>query len=175
MYNQDTITKAWFFASVAHKTQLYPTQKLPYITHIGNVMMEVMGVVSTLKNAELSIICAILHDTIEDTKVTYDELVAEFGEEVAKGVLALSKNEKLPTKKEQMLDSLKRIKQQPQDVWLVKMADRIANLGKPPLHWNKEKIKNYRDEAKLILEYLKESNEALAQRLAQKIEDYQVY
>jgi len=175
MYNQDTITKAWFFASVAHKTQLYPTQKLPYITHIGNVMMEVMGVVSTLKNAELSIICAILHDTIEDTEVTYDELVEKFGEEVAKGVLALSKNEKLPTKKEQMLDSLKRIKQQPQDVWLVKMADRIANLGKPPLHWNKEKIKTYRDEAKFILEHLKESNEALAQRLAQKIEDYQVY
>jgi (p)ppGpp synthase/HD superfamily hydrolase len=175
MYNQDTITKAWFFASVAHKTQLYPTQNLPYITHIGNVMMEVMGVVSALKNPELSIVCSILHDTIEDTQVSYDELVTTFGEEVANGVLALTKNEKLPTKKERMLDSLERIKEQSQDVWLVKMADRIANLGKPPLHWKKEKIEAYRDEAKLILEHLKQSNELLAQRLAKKIEEYQVY
>ena len=67
MYNQDNITKAWFFASRVHKEQFYPGEKLPYITHIGNVMMEVMAVSSQLENPELAIICAILHDTIEDT------------------------------------------------------------------------------------------------------------
>ena len=66
MYNQDNITKAWFFASRVHNGQLYPGEKLPYLTHLGNVMMEVMAVASSLEDAELAIICAILHDSIDE-------------------------------------------------------------------------------------------------------------
>ena len=47
----------------------------------------------------------------------------------------------------QMADSLARIKQQPKEVWLVKLADRSANLGKPPHYWSAEKILAYRQEA----------------------------
>ena len=172
MINQDKITKAWFFASRAHNGQLYPGEKLPYITHIGNVMMEIMGVSSTLENPELAILCAILHDTIEDTKVTYADVEKEFGIAVANGVMALSKNETLATKQEKMLDSLTRILKQPKEVWAVKMADRIANLGKPPHHWEKQKVKAYQNEAKFILEHLAEGNELLALRLQGKIDDY---
>jgi len=56
-------------------------------------MMEVMAVQDSIENAELAIVCAILHDTIEDTVVTYSELEKEFGEAVANGVMALSKDE----------------------------------------------------------------------------------
>ena len=175
MYNQDSITRAWFFASKAHKGQIYPRGELPYITHIGNVMMEVMGIASTIKNPELAIICAILHDTIEDTDTTHEELIENFSKEVADGVLALSKNERLATKREQMLDSLKRIKEQPQEVWIVKMADRVSNLGKPPHYWKAEKIKAYQEEAQIIFDYLHSANESMAKRLLEKMEAYNRY
>ena len=55
------------------------------------------------------------------------------------------------------------------------MADRITNLQPPPHYWTKEKINNYREEAQLILDTLGSANEYLAQRLADKIENYQQY
>jgi len=172
MINQEKITEAWFFASRVHKEQFYPGEKLPYLTHIGNVMMEVMAVASRLDNAELAICCAILHDTIEDTQTTYDDIEKVFGTSVADGVMALSKNGNFETKKEKMMDSLRRIKQQPKEVWVVKMADRVANLGKPPHYWSAEKIEAYRDEAQTILENLAEADEVMAKRLRGKIQMY---
>ena len=175
MIEQDKITKAWFFASRAHKEQKYPGEQLPYITHIGNVVLEVMGVANGLENPELAICCAILHDTIEDTNTSYEDILQEFGKAVADGVEALSKDSTLATKKEQMLDSLKRIKELPKEVWIVKMADRVANLGEPPHYWSLEKKRAYQEEARLILEQLYEANEQMANRLKAKIEDYKRY
>jgi len=173
--NQDKITKAWFFASRAHKEQKYPGEELPYITHIGNVLLEVMSVASSLDNAQLAICCAILHDTIEDTSTTYEDILQEFGADVANGVMALSKDKTLNTKQEQMQDSLQRIKEQAKEVWVVKMADRVANLGEPPHYWSIEKKRAYQEEARLILEQLHEANEQMANRLKAKIEDYLQY
>ena len=173
--NQDTITKAWFFASRVHKEQKYPGEQLPYVTHLGNVTLEVMGVFSTLENAELAICCAILHDSIEDTEVTYEELINEFGKSISDGVMALTKNKNLDSKREQMIDSLERIVQQPKEIWVVKMADRTANLGKPPHYWKLEKKRAYQEEAQIIWDYLHEANEAMAKRLKEKILDYERY
>ena len=173
--NQDKITKAWFFASRVHKEQKYPGEELPYITHIGNVLLEVMAVASSLDNAQLAICCAILHDTIEDTSTTYEDILQEFGADVANGVMALSKDKTLNTKQEQMQDSLQRIKEQAKEVWVVKMADRVANLGEPPHYWSIEKKRAYQEEARLILEQLHEANEQMANRLKAKIEDYLQY
>ena len=173
--NQDKITKAWFFASRAHKEQKYPGEELPYITHIGNVLLEVMAVASSLDNAQLAICCAILHDTIEDTSTTYEDILQEFGADVANGVQALSKDKTLNIKQEQMQDSLKRIKEQAKEVWVVKMADRVANLGEPPHYWSLEKKRAYQEEARLILEQLHEASEQMANRLKAKIEDYLQY
>lgn len=99
----------------------------------------------------------------------------EFGTEVADGVMALTKNAELPTKAEQMNDSLHRIKQQPQEVWLVKLGDRISNLGKPPHHWNPEKIAVYRDEAITIHRELGEASPLLGDRLLARIESYEAF
>lgn len=175
IYTQDTITKAWFFASNAHANQKLPASKLPYLTHIGNVMMEIMRVSNTLTDPEFAIICAILHDTIEDTEITYQDLHHHFSYEVAKRVLALTKDNQLGSKEQQMLDSLDRIKNQPFEIWAVKMADRIANLRQPPSHWQREKIMRYQQEAELILTALGEANTQLAGRLQAKILDYQQY
>jgi len=172
MLSQDSITKAWFFASNAHNNQLYPGSNLPYITHIGNVVLELSTI--SLEDKNLAICCAILHDTIEDTDVTYEDIKKEFGQKVANGVAALTKNKSLP-KSKQMIDSLERIVKEPKEVWAVKLADRITNLSSPPSYWSLEKRKNYQKEALLIYEYLHSSNRALANRLKEKIENYNKY
>jgi (p)ppGpp synthase/HD superfamily hydrolase len=74
-----------------------------------------------------------------------------------------------------MADSLKRIKEQPHEIWMVKMSDRIVNLAPPPAHWTKEKIKAYRDEAVLIHDALKDADRNLAARLMEKIGLYLQY
>lgn len=175
IWNQDKYIKAWNFASSVHNGQLVPGTDIPYINHIGLVVMETMAVIAhdnTIKSPDLLVQCALLHDVIEDTKITYDEVVNQFGVDVADGVLALSKNLKLSGKIKQMEDSLARIKQQPIEIWMVKLADRITNLQPPPDHWNEEKINSYREEAKLIVRHLGAANRFLAARLQSKIASY---
>ncbi|WP_029914741.1 HD domain-containing protein [Pelobacter seleniigenes] len=178
MWNQDTYLKAWNFASTIHLGQTLPGSDIAYINHLGLVAMEAAAAIADnhrIENPNLLIQCALLHDAIEDTPTTYQDIAEEFGHEVAAGVSALSKNLQLPTKQEQMLDSLRRIKQQPRAVWMVKLCDRITNLQPPPAHWNNEKILQYRDEACTILEQLGTANQFLADRLQTKIERYPQY
>ena len=58
------------------------------------------------------------------------------------------------------------------DPEMVKLADRITNLGPPPHHWTAEKIDRYRQEAITLYDALYAANEALANRLQEKIEQY---
>ncbi len=186
MWDQDLYIKAWNFASNAHSKQFMPGSDIPYVNHIGLVAMEVMSAIcqkkkkkmalyQPIKNANLAVVCALLHDTIEDTAVSFNDIVKHFDETTAYGVLALTKDKRLPSKQEQMLDSLQRIKQQSLEIGMVKLADRITNLQPPPHYWTPKKINNYRNEAQTILDTLGHTNEYLAQRLADKIKNYQQY
>ena len=176
LWTPEAYTKAWNFAADAHQGQLVPGSQRPYINHLGNVAMEVMRAIAATPVAQpdLAVQCALLHDTIEDTPVTYNALAADFGLAVAAGVQALSKNARLP-KARQMADSLGRIRQQSGEVWMVKLADRISNLQPPPKHWGQEKIRQYGAEAEMILDSLGEANQWLANRLAEKIVAYRAY
>lgn len=116
-----------------------------------------------------------LHDTIEDTNLEYYKIIDLFGKEVADGVSALTKNTSINDKQEQMIDSLLRIKQQPKEIWAVKMSDRICNLYAPPYYWTKERKKEYYKESILIYNHLKEGNNYLANRLKDKIDNYVKY
>jgi GTP diphosphokinase / guanosine-3',5'-bis(diphosphate) 3'-diphosphatase len=178
IWDQEKYVKAWNFASVAHQGQLVPGTKNPYINHIGLVVMEALATVSNSENIDnpnLLIQCALLHDTIEDTDLEYDDIEYEFGREIADGVLALTKNKKLKTKVEKMTDSLSRIKQQPEEVWMVKLCDRITNLQPPPVHWGKDKIEAYYYESISILNSLGVASDFLQARLKEKIENYKYY
>lgn len=178
MWNPEKYIKAWNFASVAHNGQMVPGTDIPYINHIGLVAMEAMSAItydSTIEKPDLLIQCALLHDVIEDTSGTYDALRAEFGAQVADGVLALSKDPSLPSKNERMQDSLLRIVKQPIEIWMVKLSDRITNLQPPPRHWSREKTRKYRSEAILILDKLGDANRYLAERLKTKIAEYERY
>lgn len=118
--------------------------------------------------------CALLHDVVEDTCVTFEQIRSKFGEIVAQGVTALSKNSNLD-KSLQMADCLRRIQQQPREVWIVKLADRIINLQPPPKDWTKSKRINYQKEAIEIHKTLGSASEFLATRLLAKIRAYDQY
>jgi guanosine-3',5'-bis(diphosphate) 3'-pyrophosphohydrolase len=176
-WDQDQYLKAWNFASVSHNGQTLPGSDTPYINHLGLVAMEATAALAnySIDNPNLFVLCALLHDSIEDTSTTFDDIKNTFGADVAEGVLALTKNKELPSKPEQMLDSLRRIKNQPIEVWMVKLCDRITNLQPPPKHWHKEKIANYQVEARIILDQLGAANPFLAERLTMKIDAYSQY
>jgi (p)ppGpp synthase/HD superfamily hydrolase len=166
------------FAASKHleMNQTVKGTKLPYVVHVSNVAMEIfMAALNTSKfDLEFAIPVALLHDTIEDTVTTLEELETLFGNDTALAVLALTKNEELP-KEQQTIDSLKRIKELKREVWAVKLADRITNLQSPPEFWDNQKITDYREESKLILHALRDGNEYLAVRLKEKIEEYSTY
>ena len=178
-WEREKYLKAWNFASIHHTGQKYggiqQDSYIDYLTHIGMVCMEVIYALQNSDqqyNADLAIQCAILHDIIEDTPVEYSEVLAEFGKDVADGVLALSKDKNLETKELQMQDSLNRIKKQPYEIWMVKMADRISNLYAAAFYWTNDKILSYKKEAEIILDHLSEANSLLSERLKQKIDTY---
>ena len=170
---QDAWLAAWDFAACAHKIQKIPGRDLPYIVHLGAVSMEILIAHQRFPFARpvIAVQCALLHDTLEDTETNESELVTAFGMDVAAGVRALTKDPALP-KKDAMDDSLRRIRIQSAEIWAVKMADRISNLGPPPAHWTDERIEAYRAEAQSILEALGEAHDPLAIRLGNRIATY---
>jgi (p)ppGpp synthase/HD superfamily hydrolase len=167
--------KALNFASDAHKGQLVPGTDRPYDTHLAKVAMEVMAALQSHPEAdgELAVQCALLHDSIEDTAVNYQSVESIFGVAVAKGVWALTKDKTLP-KMAQMQDSLRRILEQPREIAMVKLADRITNLAPPPAFWSREKCIAYQLEAELIWAELGFASTFLADRLRHKISHYPV-
>jgi len=161
-------------AAQAHLGQTVPGTQISYLLHLAQVMSEVAAAlyVEPDDTAELSLLCAILHDVVEDTKVSREDVEAAFGTTVASGVAALSKDSSLP-KVQAMDDSLARIRNQPHAVWKVKLADRITNLQPPPSHWGRAKCVRYRSEAEKILATLGEASPVLALRLSERIKDYE--
>lgn len=178
MFSQENYIEVLNFAALAHGEQKTP-KGLPYLAHITCVAMEVINACEKSQleqnKTDLAISCALLHDVIEDTNITYDEIYVKFGDKIANGVEALTKDKTKSTKQEQMKDSLERLLAQPYEIQMVKLADRITNLGIPPKQWDNEKMKKYQEEAALILSCLKNSNIYLAKRLEEKIEEYKKY
>ena len=175
-FTPDRYVTALRFAAVRHAGQRVPDSELPYLVHLTSVAAEVIAALGATRVADpdLAVQCALLHDCIEDTPTTRAEVVAAFGEPVAAGVHALTKDAAL-SKAEGMTDSLRRIRTQPREVWMVKLADRITNLAPPPSSWTPDKCARYRDEAITIADALGEASGALDARLRARIAAYAAY
>jgi hypothetical protein len=87
------IAKAKRFADKAHGAQMYG--KFPYTYHLGGVASLVAGRMKGDPMASTYIAVAWLHDVLEDTTVTFDELSKEFGVAIAYSVLKLTKHEEI--------------------------------------------------------------------------------
>lgn len=166
--------KALLFASKKHKYQTFNDNSgTPYIEHCKRVycnLFTYMG--DDYENRDVLAAVALLHDTLEDTETTYEEIKEQFGEEIANNVLALTKDEKLAPEK-QMEDSLKRINATSREAKMVKMADRITNITTLHPLWGYKSSVNYLNESKMILKYLGDAHEGLAEELKKRINKYE--
>jgi hypothetical protein len=161
---------AWRFVVHKYQGQCYPGTDWPYLTHIGEVLLLLSRALETepLLDAALAQCCAILHGTLEDADTTLEEIMRECGEKIADSVAALTLDKEKGD--DALRDSLARIKGERKEVWLVKMADRIANLDRPHDDWTHEKCRAYAEESQLILDALEEASPVLAKELSHLIE-----
>ena len=74
-WHQDRYIAAFRFAAGAHQDQLVPGTRIQYIYHLGLVAMEVIAslVAESGRDEDLAVTVALLHDTLEDTRVTREE------------------------------------------------------------------------------------------------------
>jgi len=124
----ETLSKAYSFAVKAHKNQKRDSGD-PYLIH----PVAVADILSDLKLDSATIATGLLHDTIEDTKITYNTVEKEFGKEVAdlvEGVTKISRLEGKVTPNSKAENFRKLILATSKDirVLLVKIADRLHNM-----------------------------------------------
>lgn len=157
--------KALNFSAEKHRHQRRKdTAASPYINHpieVANILWTVGDV-----HDEAAIIAAILHDTIEDTNTTPEEIRLSFGDEVLGLVLEVSDDKSLPKqerKQKQITHSphlSRRAKQ-------IKLADKICNVHDiafaPPDHWPRQRRIDYLQWAQAVIDGLRGTNAQLEQ------------
>ncbi len=112
MVKQPLLQKAMEFAAMKHAEYVRKGTTIPYLTHV----MEAMEIVSRMTEDEEVRAAAVLHDTLEDTFTTKDELVHVFGQRVADLVAAESED--------------KREDQPAEETWLIRKQETIKHLSK---------------------------------------------
>ena len=167
--NPDILSKAYEFALSAHKNQKRD-EGVPYIIH----PLAVADILSDLKLDSATITTGLLHDTIEDTKITYNSVVKEFGKEVADlvdGVTKISEledkaadNSKAENFRKLILATSKDIR-----VLLVKLADRLHNMR--TLQFVKEENKKIRKAKETMEIYAPLADRMGMNRIRDELED----
>jgi (p)ppGpp synthase/HD superfamily hydrolase len=118
----DITEKAKVFAIASHHNQMYGG--VPYLKHL----QDVVNVVESFGYSDnLSVCCAWLHDTLEDTNTSYHDIKQMFGIEIAE-IVYLVTNEKGRNRAEKAAKTYPQIKGK-FNATLIKLADRIANVG----------------------------------------------
>ncbi len=127
--NTDLLDRAIVFAVKAHHNTERRGKGFPYIVH----PMEAVEVVATISPDQELLAAAALHDTIEDTDVTVEQICAEFGDRVANLVHAesdrfvegLSEAESWRDRKQEAID---RLAAAPHDAKIVALGDKLSNM-----------------------------------------------
>ena len=157
------IFKALEFASVKHKDQRRKdAESSPYINHpiaLAKLLCVESGITDT------KVICAaLLHDTIEDTETTAEELRYRFGKKITEIVLELSDDKNLTKEKRKQLQ-IEFAGHASKQARLVKLADKISNLrdiiNTPPADWSIKRKQEYFDWAKQVVNGIRGTNSIL--------------
>jgi GTP pyrophosphokinase len=143
------IAGAFKFAALKHKGQKRKFTGMPYIFH----PVRVYEIVEKYGGDPVQMAAAMLHDTIEDTGTTYEEILGLFGRETANMVMALTND---PVEKERLGKSeyiaRKAASLGPREL-LVKLADRLDNINDLDLKKSEWNV-NYSRETALMLSRL---------------------
>src|SRR5437660_8510109 len=134
----------------------------PYINHLIEVA-ELIASSSPILDANL-VMAGLLHDTIEDTGVTAEELERRFGADVTSLVLEVTDDKSLPKEKRKALQVQNAPKKSVR-AQVLKLADKISNLRsileRPPADWDLERKRQYFEWAKQVVDGLTSPNPIL--------------
>jgi (p)ppGpp synthase/HD superfamily hydrolase len=116
-------------ASILHQDQLRKgAVPLPFVTHLVSVML----ILRDYTNDEKVLVAALLHDTLEDTDYTLEELREDFGDEVAKLVETLTEPKHSGDKKLTWLETkkeyAKQLRKGPAEAVMIAAADKVHNF-----------------------------------------------
>ena len=143
--NAAHLLKAIAFAADRHRGQRRKdAEASPYINHPIAVatVLAVEGEVSD----EVTLLAAALHDTVEDTQTTFEELEEHFGPEVA-GLVRELTDDKSVSKKERKRLQIEHAPQASSRAKMLKIADKICNIRditvSPPADWSLERRSEY--------------------------------
>ncbi len=168
------ILDALAFAAEKHRFQ---TRKdpgaTPYIIHplgVANSLMKIGNV-----NDPDIIIGALLHDTVEDTETTLEEVEAQFGPRVAGFVREVTDNKALPKKVRKQLQ-IEHAPHKSAGAAQIKLADKLYNLTDlataPPADWERERVDTYFRWAEAVVDGLPKVNASLKGAVDQIIATY---
>jgi guanosine-3',5'-bis(diphosphate) 3'-pyrophosphohydrolase len=167
------VLKAAQFAGQKHEGQTRDDRdKSPYIDHpksVVRVIAEVGGI-----NDPQILAAALLHDTLEDTDTTSEELKSTFGKRVCRLVEEVSDNKNLPkeVRKQRQIEHAAVISA---DAVLIKLGDKISNVidvtDIPPADWSLERRKEYLDWAEAVIDNCSKVNSALERHFAQVLKE----
>ena len=151
------LLKALSFAAHKHKDQRRKdADASPYINHpisLADILCNEGHV------TDIEVICAaLLHDTIEDTQTTPEELDAEFGQSIRAIVMEVTDDTSIPRSERKRLQ-IEHAAHISDKAKLVKLADKISNLRdvahNPPPDWSLDRRQQYFDWAKEVIDRLR--------------------
>lgn len=146
------VSRAADFAARRHAgTRRKGADKEPYVNHLAEVAL--LLTVAT-KGSDAALVAAgWLHDTIEDTGVTRDELAELFSADVAELVVACTDDKTLPKAERKRLQ-IEHAPHLAPRAKLIKLADKISNLRSlivsPPDDWERDRLLDYLDWAEKV-------------------------
>jgi GTP diphosphokinase / guanosine-3',5'-bis(diphosphate) 3'-diphosphatase len=167
-YNVGLVIRAVEFAAQKHRMQRRKdSDASPYINH-PIALMHVLCIDGGVSDPVI-LAAAALHDTIEDTETTEEELRTTFGEEIAQIVVEMTDDKSLP-KEERKLSQIEHAHRMSREGALVKLGDKICNLRdmavNPPLGWSLDRQVEYFDWAKAVVDELPQVSAALRAKFA---------
>ena len=157
------ILAAAHFAAERHKGQKRKGEAAePYVNHLIEVA-ELIARSSNLLDANL-VMAGFLHDTVEDTDVTPQELEQRFGKDVTALVMEVTDDKSLPKEQRKALQVQTAHKKSPRAQTL-KLADKISNLraliSTPPSNWPTQRKRDYFVWARNVVSELSDPNPIL--------------
>jgi guanosine-3',5'-bis(diphosphate) 3'-pyrophosphohydrolase len=163
MKTTSLIEKALAFATEKHKNHTRADEeKTPYIVHpiaVKHILSEMGGV----EDVEV-LAAALLHDTLEDTPTTREELIENFGQRVCSLVEEVSDDKTLSKKTRKDLQ-IEHAPQLSEGAVLIKLGDKISNVTDiahtPPTNWNRSRCLEYLDWAEEVILNCPKVNTAL--------------
>ena len=165
------ILKAAHFSAQKHiKHQRKDEDASPYINHPISVALEISQT-GGVNNPEI-LAAALLHDTIEDTATTPEEIEDQFGKQVCKYVLEVTDDKSLP-KDERKKKQIEHAKELSKGAALIKLGDKISNVtdvtNNPPATWNINRRKQYLDWAEKVVRNCPKVNDKMEKKFKKVI------